>query len=66
MNIVFQVKCPYCGFMNTRNADVSKYHSTELTTCDLDEGGCDESFVFVLEFEVLTNVSVFKLEKVNP
>jgi hypothetical protein len=47
--LFYQWTCPYCGFVNKRRSEPESpyYPNSEVTYCDLDEGGCDHMVVVV-------------------
>ena len=40
-----EAKCPYCEKLNSVLVEDGRYFQRQITTCDLEEGGCDKDFV---------------------
>lgn len=59
-----KVKCPYCGHENRVLVEIQNgIQKREVTTCDLDSGGCDKDFVIHPKVEV--SADVYKIELVE-
>jgi hypothetical protein len=60
------LKCPCCGFINEIHVDTEELGKMNVFHCMVDEGGCDEPFVWrpyaTIEAEVY---AIAKLEKVQ-
>lgn len=54
-----EVRCPYCGFINTVFVEKDYCHP-KVVTCDIDEGGCERDFVLKVKKEISTET--FKIE----
>lgn len=55
------VKCPHCGLEQPVKMEItSTILNRFFVTCDLEEGGCDETFA--LEVNLKTHLTIWKLE----
>lgn len=55
-----KIKCPYCGKENSVLVEDGRYFQKQITTCDLEEGGCDKDFV--VETHISINAECKKIE----
>lgn len=55
-----EAKCPYCGKLNSVLVEDGRYFKRQITTCDLDQGGCDKDFV--VDTVVTISVECKKIE----
>jgi uncharacterized Zn-finger protein len=56
MELLAQVKCPYCGVLNTirvKHKDIA--FRDEVIYCDMDNGGCDRQFVLTTVLKLLVD-----------
>lgn len=58
--MIKEIKCPYCGFVNSIILEEKTHHPKCILTCDSDEGGCDKDFV--AEFTTKITVDCKKIE----
>ncbi len=53
-----QVKCPYCGMNNRfKHRGIGSWQSN--VTCDIDNGGCDRTFV--VRYRIVVQTKVHKI-----
>jgi hypothetical protein len=62
MNATFQVPCPHCKFENTFVTE-KQYLAPRLVYCNVEEGGCDQPFVFKAEVKLSVTVELFTIHK---
>jgi hypothetical protein len=68
MKVFFDLKCPYCGYVNHMSRPVLddriQAGATSLAAirCDVDSGGCDQPFAYEWQPRLVVDVKVFKLE----
>jgi hypothetical protein len=43
---IVSVKCPHCGYDNRISVEVGELGRLNVYYCNIDEGGCDEPFVW--------------------
>lgn len=48
--------CPYCGYSNSASVKLKRNRKPLVVRCDMENGGCDRSFVVVHNFHVETEV----------
>ena len=54
-----KIECPYCNFESSYKINENDY-GKQLIICDMEEGGCDRTFV--IEARVRVEVETFKIE----
>ena len=60
------LKCPYCGFVNNIHVDTEELGKMNVFHCMIEEGGCDEPFVWRPRVEIEADVyAITGLEKVG-
>ncbi|MBA7543816.1 hypothetical protein ES705_36157 [subsurface metagenome] len=59
--IISDVKCPYCGHVNSIAYPVDNYRTADVLWCDSEDGGCDKKFVILNPHEITFKSKVFKM-----
>ncbi len=59
MNTYVYCTCPECGFTNKVSIELLRERMQQLVTCNLEDGGCDKTFV--ISVEVKTSVVVSRI-----
>lgn len=63
MEKIVDVVCPICGVSQMTSVEIGEHRDRPtLVNCDSDEGGCGEYFVVFARVEILTHVTVRKIE----
>jgi hypothetical protein len=65
--ITKKVPCPYCGFKTEVKFVLVYWPPKQITSCSIEDGGCDKDFVFQPVVDI--SVRVFKIgdqEKEKP
>jgi hypothetical protein len=60
-----EITCPYCNTQQNRLVEADTFEKYEVTTCDVEGGGCDKTFVMRITVSIVveTLALVYEVER---